>query len=268
MPNVLTQEFSWPEWLALTEKHKDHNNAWARLGSFDKSWLGAKSFEEAIALARYGWPEGMAKVKVIAAPMLDRLVPLVASGHAWEWDVTGASYDVGEYLSGAPECWLVPVPALAKPTVTLQSETYLSASTPAQAVTQRGVAVVALALALERAGYAVKIETVSGVSYYSQLEQWVRVTLTDGSGPLDIDRIVFALAHPAAIRWLGYGTECALAGIEAQSGYPCKSANPWNATLTIPDLRHGRINWSDRRAIDAWLEETFTAITTQHNGRN
>jgi hypothetical protein len=241
----------------------------------DAAWYGGiknrGAFQAALSIARRGWPEGMRHVNTLTAPMVNALAPAMASDGGWSWDVTGAAYDVGEYLSGAPECWLTSGAPASRPVVTIQSLAAVYGGVDADAINRRGGACVALAMALERAGYAVRIEVVHGfgLRYTPGTEGWIKYVLTDDNGgPLDVDRIIFALIHPAAHRALRHAVAYRVANVSAAcfESFPfVRSTCPWDASIALPALTDSAVNWDSPRSVNAWLQNTLDRITKGEN---
>lgn len=262
-------DMSWAEFLSYCAEPASETWANRSLRSGGVAWLGAPSYADALDMARRGWPEGMSHVNSMAPPMLDRLAPRIVTSGGWAWDVTGAAYDVGEYLSGAPECWLTPDTHETRPVVSIQVLGGISASVSHDAIIRRGAATVALILALQRAGYAVECHVSYGTLLRTRNNRpvWVRTSLTDaGGGPLDIDRVIYSLAHPACQRWLRH-TVIERMGESAPEGEtlgPNNDPSPWSATLTVPDLRGSTLQhtgWNDPARVTQWLADTFAKLT-------
>jgi hypothetical protein len=234
---------------------------------------GALSLREAIQQASHGWPEGMRLVQEISLPLVEHLIALVAPSGAWGWDVTGANWDMGEYLSGSPECWLTPSLEATKPTIDILLDAFTSGGIPPEAIKLRGAAMVALTLALQQAGYMVRVSLAQGSESTATPGRtvWARVVLTDDNGgPLDTDRLLFMLAHPAAKRWLMWAYASHTMGQTKQEyqveGYnPINSAPPWQADLVIPRMLYsqgGADQWSNLARIEAWVKKTFLSLTS------
>jgi hypothetical protein len=259
---------SWDEYLDALAALPQH------LAIGPRDWTGgAPTLAEALPLARVGWPEGMALVRSVSLPILSALTDHAPAVGDWQFDVTGADYDVGEYLSGAPECWLAREPSTERPCVTLSVHTGSGANVPTVAIQHRGAAIVALTLALQGAGYAVKVYGIDGGTVADRPHDiWTRTTLSDDNGgPLDADRLLFALAHPAATRTLAYAhrvgrSDSAGASHCPDLSYPTTGAQPplpsdWTTDLYLSRLTSKDANWSSPAAVEAWVTATFDRLT-------
>jgi hypothetical protein len=260
---------SWDEYLDALAALPQHSAIGGR------EWAGgAPTLAEALPLARAGWPEGMALVRSVSLPILSALTDHAQTVGDWTFDVTGADYDVGEYLSGAPECWLAREPSTERPCVTLSVHTGSAGIVPHAAIQNRGAAIVALTLALQGAGYAVKVYGVDGGTVSDEPHDvWTRTTLSDDNGgPLDADRLLFALAHPAATRTLAYSHRIAKSHHAASHArepslhHPTTGAQPplpvgWTTDLHLSRLMPDDADWSSPAAVEAWVTATFDRLT-------
>jgi hypothetical protein len=161
------------------------------------------SQEDAVKLATWGWPEGARLASEKATRIADRLVAATGSSvyQAIEYDVVGAAYDAGAVALGIPEAWGVMAPQPAKRAVRIVLNCTVSGGVPASAITARGLAVCALALALQARGYPVTVDVFQALATGSG-EDITRVSDAVTGSQLDLDRVVYALAHPTMFRRL------------------------------------------------------------------
>lgn len=168
-------------------------------------WDGAVSYHEAERLAIDGWHELVEEVEATAS-WIERQVTqdrsLETTFDAFH-DVEGAEVDIARYLSGEPECMVqaipVQVPKTAR-TVRLCVSNGVRAQVTTQQFIARGAAVVALIDILRRTQRPLEVwvgsRTSSGQEYVACVQP--------GDQPLHLGRIMFAIAHPAAHRKLGF----------------------------------------------------------------
>jgi hypothetical protein len=166
---------------------------------------GTRNFDEAVAIARTGWPEGAAKAVEIGASVSSAVRDVINSNaSSYAWDVAGQFIDIGRYLTGEPECFGTIVEdseVIKKPVVKLVVNLSASASVSADTLVARGVAVVAAVDILEASGRRVEVVAATAHhSYSTQLE--IRIPVKSAGQPLDIDRLAFCLAHPSCYRRL------------------------------------------------------------------
>jgi hypothetical protein len=234
----------------------------------DRYWCGTDSIGEALQIADIGWPDGMARVQAITMPVVNTIASTLATDGGWTYDVTGAAYDVGEYLSGVPECWLTPDAVASRPCVTIGANIVSSGGIPKEMLELRGAAVCALAMSLQTAGYAVRVFAIEGMRTENG-DVWHRVCLTDDNGgPLDTDRMLFALAHPSAARQLGYSLGNNMQGCPYSSwlGWPrgdMRATPPeaWATDLYLAPPYLSDADWSTPESVSRWVADTYAKLT-------
>lgn len=167
--------------------------------------LGA-DFDTTLQMAQEGghWEEGardLARVDVdqMAHGLAEVIEPAMI--HAAQ----GGAVDVGEYLSGSPECWLaLEEVSHARPVVRVGVCAVPCANMPAVAVMNRGRAILAIVEALELQGYSVEL-TAMFIAKGSHAPDYVAATIVKQAGePWTPEPVAFALAHPAFTRRLGF----------------------------------------------------------------
>lgn len=267
MPRIVKDYRTW----------NDYRNALGEMDpagyqSNDSHWCGTSNIGEALAIADRGWPEGMEYVQRITIPIVNAMASTDVQEGGWEYDVTGANYDVGAYLSGVPECWLAPTAVASRPCITIAANIVSSGGIDAKHVSTRGAAVAALAFALQSSGFAVRIYAIQGMAINSAGSTvWLRVNLTDDSGgPLDIDRILFGMAHISNTRQLGYSLGCHLTGNRYSSGilWPennSKALPPaeWTSDIYLPASHLDDVDWDDSAAVSKWVADTYATLSGQ-----
>lgn len=266
---------TFPEFARYMRTHPDRNAPTMTSKRIPRdgaeSTGGIKTYVEALDTLTTGWPDGMAMVRSLALPTVRQMAPSIAAAPSWSYDVTGAQYDVGEYLSGVPECWQTLNEPQTKPAVSIILDSFIIWGIDNEALKLRGAGVVALTMALQMAGYAVEVSVTQGYRAATDNNRlhWCRVILTDpAGGPLDTDRLVFMLAHPGAKRWLlqKYGMLTAglsRAQMAEESFVRHRSECPWAATLLIPGMQDGGAPFDTREGAVRWVHETFARITGQ-----
>ena len=169
------------------------------------NWTGTETFEEALSLARNGWPEGrelMEKVLEAYRPKAyQRPIPKTS------WDVAGATPDVPRYVAGAPDAMIPPddMHAEQKPIVRLVVHITYAAVVSPQAIINWGAAMVSHIHKMEEAGLQVEV---TGVWYSTPSERAasggphvaIRFPLKAADQQLNLDRLAFWLAHPSSLR--------------------------------------------------------------------
>jgi len=138
-----------------------------------------------------------------------------------------------------------------------------------EAIEMRGAAVVALALGLQGAGYAVQVDACLVVDHHGEAIASLRVPLTDDQGgPLDADRLLFALAHPSMLRQIGaalIANDTGKPGSWVGSSMPADPPESmgWikGADLYLPKMLSYDANFSDAASIARWVADVYASIT-------
>lgn len=174
-----------------------------RMGETRDDFAGGSS-ELAIKLATLGWPEGAKQALEVSAKIAERVVETTAltqtENFPPEFDVVGAAYDPGAVSLGIPEAWGTTKLYEQKRAVRIVCNVMVSGGVSNAHIMARGLSIAALALVLEARGYPVTIDVFYPQSYSKRY--LVRVADAGSGSPLDIDRVVYGLAHPTMIRKL------------------------------------------------------------------
>lgn len=169
-------------------------------------WAGG-SWEEALRLAVDGWPVPLADTHVSVATLRER-AGLGTSVTTLEpaWDVTGSEVDIGAYLAGVPECMVDAVPRQTSRRgriVAFLVPACYSNKTPHALIQNRGIALATLCSAIIAAGHGVEIWSgFVGLLGDDRIHAVARVV--SAGEPLDLGRLIFAVAHPLMLRRLWF----------------------------------------------------------------
>jgi hypothetical protein len=214
------------EFVAHHNTPQSPNEAQTRTSSFIKNdayrtkFTGAESFEAAAQLAVHGWQDGLKKVS-----NAKKLVKIPSNMNAPQitprFDEEGDEVAVDRYLAGEPDQWvsfpLAPTPQRGKICKVILSAC-ASGSFSADQLIRRGAVACALIDALETAGVRCEVELQATFSERCP-KDWANpippdfsdpastnavlsdlITLKQAQDPLDMERLVYWLAHPSALR--------------------------------------------------------------------
>lgn len=180
---------------------------------YDKDWHGphAESLDSACELALKGWDEIRPDVDNILGDVTDRLADRLADLYKPTYDFGGAYVDMGRFVEGDPEC-MVNFSATADNAmgrvVKVAIAGTASASIDPKHIIKRGIAVLALIDTINKLGFGVELwwdSTIEGRStkkIYS-----TAVKLHDSADTLDINSVMFSLAHPSMLRRLTFSVQ-------------------------------------------------------------
>jgi hypothetical protein len=244
------------------------------------SFTGTRSYEEAIELADNGWAEGRDEALKMSQPLIDRLVQFIERPDI-VYDVEGNGYDIGRFCSDDPECAIrmeneiVEVPAPPR-LIRIVFNNLASAGVDKEILTAKGAAVAALIELLEFAGNRVELVVLSHASGDSSRERIAfmkSVTVKAFDQPLDMARIIFAIAHPAMMRRLGFrvaelASPVAQRAMHVGGGYGYVVSTDQSELLAEYNLRPDLFfaasylydtQWGNEKATQKWVLETLKA---------
>lgn len=166
-------------------------------------WTHGVTLEEAVQMAEHGWAEGAVKAKTLLDKMPPPLLENVMTGTVH--DVVGSYVDVGEYVMGTPECMVnfCEDKRTARFARIVVAGCYAGGVT-GQTIINRGVAIAAIVDALEANGVRCDIDMVTRQNKHGRDVWETCVSLKRATDPLNLDTLVFAIAHPACFRRIGF----------------------------------------------------------------
>lgn len=202
-------------------------------------WAGSASLQDAIQHAHRGYNEIRPKVESIMDIMEERLAERFGDRYVTEYAVTGGAIDMGKFVTGEPECMLEwrsePAASMGRVVKVVVAGT-VSASVDKELIIKRGVAVCALLDTLHKLGVGVELWWDSTVNGEDSKRHTTAVKLHDSSEPLDIDNIMWAVAHPSMLRRVVFAVQEKSKTYKAQGAVPYGGfGTPANLGLTAVD---------------------------------
>ncbi len=200
---VLPPMYSWHEFLEAAQQPETIRGDGRHARD---EWAGG-SWEEALRLAVDGWSVPLRDTEVTVGALRER-AGLGASVTTLEpaWDVTGSEVDIGAYLAGVPECMVDAVPTRTSRRgriVAFLVPASYSNRTRHAVIRNRGIALATLCSAIVAAGHSVEIWSgFNGMVGDFRLQAVARVV--SAGEPLDLGRLIFAVAHPLMLRRLWF----------------------------------------------------------------
>lgn len=195
--------YSWHEFLAAAQRPETiiGDGRHAR-----DVWAGG-SWEEALRLAVDGWQVPLRDTEITVGALRER-AGLGASVTTLEpaWDVTGSEVDIGAYLAGVPECMVDAVPQRTSRRgriVAFLVPASYSNQTPHSLIRNRGIALATLCSAIIAAGHSVEIWS-GFVGMIDDCRARTVARVVAAGEPLDLGRLIFAVAHPLMLRRLWF----------------------------------------------------------------
>jgi hypothetical protein len=191
-------------------------------------WSGCENLKEACDLATHGWDAVRPEVDNLLADLEPRLADAFGEYYVTRHDVAGSFVDVGAYVTGEPECMVefVPEPdSRMGRVIKIAVAGTASASISPEHIRLRGVAVLALVDVIHKMGLGIELWWDSTIEGNDRTDHSTAVKLHDSAEPLDINTVMFALAHPSMLRRLQFSVQeqsktAKAQGVGGGYGYP------------------------------------------------
>jgi len=201
---------------------------------FYTRWTGTETFEGAVDMAQYGWPEGRKRLMVAMAEA--RGAPRMIADMVM--DVAGA-YPIAALAAAGDPCSMVdlqPVEERVRPIIRLAISRNGSSAYSADEFMNYGAAILSYVEGLENAGFRCEIASYSATALNNGVQEYTSVTLKRAEEHIEMDRMAFCLTHPAFLRRLGFAVSESTPGIweNLGSGYG-EPVNPDPGKDTEPD---------------------------------
>ena len=259
---------------SILEADDDGRMGWGNESSSNQSskdWTLGANYADAIDMGINGWSKG-------AKMMEDKMSDAVNSHsipelrNEWANDDWGFILDVGAYLAGDELCALRPAERehLTNNIVKIRVSLACSAVVDGDQKANWGVAVAFLIDSLEKQGKSVAIEACYLTSgHYGSRHNgeevgknyFTTITLKRSGEPLDLDRIAYVIAHPAAHRRLIFRTrelEKSLSG-----GYGLPRELPKSTEPHVVHIDGVQFNQDAARSVDAAIAKVFKTYNAQ-----
>lgn len=209
-------------------------------------WNGTSTFQEAVQLATHGWAEARPSVDAVLNPLREALAEKLSIVAERAHDITGHEPDIDRFLAGELECMyddpFVEAPANGRVYRLLVSGAVNSGVSP-ETLKARGIAIVALVEAFQMVGSEVEIwmEDSYKPGWGDNPKGWKSFTtlvrIHAAGEVLDIDSIMFPLAHPAWFRRFSFA-ECESLPTDVRKAFGFHSGSGYGqaADLRVNDL--------------------------------
>jgi hypothetical protein len=188
-------------------------------------FTGTSNHAEAVKLARFGWPEGLARMNRNVAAVAS--LPALSRAPSYTMDVAGAFPLAALAAAGDPACMFdfAPVSDRVRPIVRLYVNTTASHYYTESEIFNYGSGLVGIIDALESDGYRVELTTVTSAVAHNNDRCLFTVRIKDAQDSVDLDRMAFCLAHPSFFRRIMFGV--------MEQNLP---ESIWESNYGVPDL--------------------------------
>lgn len=219
---LVRKEFTWEEWLeyatagidkGLSSDHINGGNFhFGKAGKLGKTTHILDTIDVA---RREGWRDAIPDADKLVAKIEADLGESMQNDFVTLFDVSGAEVDMGRFMTGEPECMRESVPMKVKSTgriIKIAVPVCYPAMVSADTVKRRGAAVMALVNAFTMHQHTVEVHAVIAIEGRKRNDRKDRrlsysIVVQDADAPLDMGRIMYALAHPTMLRQLGFAAE-------------------------------------------------------------
>lgn len=199
--SISKQHFpTWGAFVSQVSRPATVPERHAQSGQGSAAWTWTETFADALVLAKTGWRDGF---KAISAKADSISRAIGGESMTPRYADAGDEVDVGLFLEGEPEHFIeYPLEPQKRPVVKFVVSISFSCSVSAEAIYNRGAAVLAAIDALEASGVRCEVELDCSTGANTDME--VRVGLKAASDALDRDKLAFALCHPSTLRRLKF----------------------------------------------------------------
>lgn len=174
----------------------------------DESFAGCKNLADAINTGRQGYTDIRPDVDRLVSSIESQVTMALGDVFVTKYNYTGDGVDMGRYLQGDPECMLdyeeVAAERMGRVVRILVNGTF-SCGVQKKVIAERGAMIVALCDVMSKIGVGLEVwyesSTVASSKKHSSL-----IKLHDSRERLDINNLMFAIAHPAMLRRIGFST--------------------------------------------------------------
>ena len=173
----------------------------------DIKWAGSETLDDAVKLGMDGWHDIRPEVDTMFSHMEEQINMALGDVFQMRYDYSGDTVDIDRFLMGDPEHMMdyetVPAGRMGRVVRVLINGAASARITPEE-IMRRGVLAVALVDVLNKLGVGVEVWLESatddnGRGIHSQL-----IKLHSSEERLDIDNLMFAMAHPSMLRRVGF----------------------------------------------------------------
>ena len=250
--------------LKMRSSHKDES----KRGDAWKGWYGTSSYQEAVDLAKNGWPEGLKEITIVTEE-LERKINAYMPERRTEYAYQGNVFDIGEFVRGNLECaidWeIIDSP---RPGVNVTIDICASAGISTKVMLARGSVVAGLVYALDRRDVPTTV-SVLATNSGDRPEMCDEVIIKHEGQPLDLERLAFCAAHPSMFRrlwfslWENYPRDVRdRFNIAPGRGYGMVGnvPNKLRGEVHIDGAVYGDNRWADPEKATGWIIDRLVKL--------
>lgn len=192
----------------LVEYARDNTERRSSDRRSDATWYGSASLDDAVQQCLSGWHDIRPQVDEMFSRMEEHINMALGEVFETRFDVCGDSVDIDRFLVGEPEHMMdyvmVPAGRMGRVVRVLVNGS-ASCQVDPERILQRGTVVTALIDLMSKLGVGVEVWLESASRDSKTGSVGTQLTMLHSSEQrLDIDNLMFALAHPSMLRRIGF----------------------------------------------------------------
>ncbi len=199
---------SWDEFVDACRNNREYPEGSyayaynAAIHAASECWSGSVTFDQACNLAEFGWPDGRQFMSDMDFEIDPQAREFVVENEQRIYDVAGDIPDVPRAIAGDP-CSMITIQATEQPTKLVRLVVTVSARATINAETMmnRGGSIASWIDQIESKGWALELVARRSAKSHGYTTI-VDVVVKQPGEPMDIDRVLFAMANPAMTRML------------------------------------------------------------------
>lgn len=223
---------------------------------------------EAVKLGQIGWMEGAAMARPFTNSLFKSIAAQIERQDIY-YDVEGRMFDVARVLQNEPECWMqfetkiVKGPSQRFIRITINGTA--SGGVDTATIIGRGAAICALIELLEFSGRRVEL-TLAMATCSGSARFHARVKIKTFDQPLDMPKVVYAIAHPSVLRYHVFSLMEAIpdSAMRSKLGVGGGYGMPDDVHGDLGDIYLGRMmygesQWTDPAKATEWIKTQLLA---------
>jgi hypothetical protein len=267
MSNVISKFDSLREFIDYADGNPTDNRSSSETDDTQFTG-GTHSLREAVGMARNGWDAVRPDVDKMLATIKDSFGERFAKVNRTKVGIAGGAVHMGRYLAGRPDHMVgfhrMPSTRHGK-VVRLLVDYGANSGVSAENMRKRGCTLTVLVDALATLGLSVELWTETTVTMGNKSHTTL-IKLHDSREPLDINDMMFALAHPSMLRRLTFSvreramTMATCRSSSYGSSVPVTQATALESDVVCNRLEHGGTDELMVSDPVAWILQTIEGL--------
>lgn len=162
---------------------------------------------DALDMARMGWEAPLDDALTMADDIATKMLESATEVFTPVWDVQGGAVDIGQFLSGEPECMIDYPPTQTikeSRVVTMCVSVSTSGAVSPESMIKRGASIAALAQIVASRGFNLELWADWTTGPLDGKTAHFRILVKSANDTIDMAKIMYAVANPSMLRVLGF----------------------------------------------------------------